>query len=185
MSETKGLSAPKASFDRRSVVKGAAWSVPVIAAAIAAPAASASETTATAAFGPIGNVTYKGSPTKTGTAPTSFIIQNSAGAAINGNVTVKLTITPTTSGAPGTGIGAVTGGVVTTAGATTAANVFTITFSVPVNLQGGQAQSFAFGAYSHNGKNTSPAADYRIAMDIKLPGGRNMPQYTSVLHLNA
>ena len=44
------MAAPKASFDRRSVVKGAAWSVPVIAAAIAAPAAAASAPTATAAF---------------------------------------------------------------------------------------------------------------------------------------
>ena len=44
MSEIKSLAAPKASFDRRAVVKGAAWSVPVIAAAIAAPAAAASAT---------------------------------------------------------------------------------------------------------------------------------------------
>ncbi|MEE2567943.1 hypothetical protein V1638_00820 [Pseudarthrobacter sp. J64] len=41
MSENE-LQNSAARFNRRSVVKGAAWSVPVIAAAIAAPAASAS-----------------------------------------------------------------------------------------------------------------------------------------------
>ncbi|MGV2982226.1 hypothetical protein ACNPNP_00860 [Microbacterium sp. AGC85] len=45
--ENKGLS-------RRTVVKGAAWSVPVIAAAVATPLAAASVTPATIAWGPSG-----------------------------------------------------------------------------------------------------------------------------------
>lgn len=42
MSENEMQNKGSGDFNRRSVVKGAAWSVPVIAAAIAAPAASAS-----------------------------------------------------------------------------------------------------------------------------------------------
>lgn len=185
MSEIKSLAAPKASFDRRSVVKTAAWSVPVIAAAIAAPAAAASGRTATAAFGALGSVSYKGSPTKTGTAPTGLAIHNTPGAAINGNATVTLTITPTTTGKPGTGIGTLAGGTVTVAGKFSATNVYTITFVCATNIPGGQTQSFAFGSYSYNGKNTDPAANYTIAMDVTLPGGRVMPTTSSTMHLNA
>lgn len=53
MSENEIQNPASAGLNRRSVVKGAAWSVPVIAAAIAAPAASAStpSTDLSVAFG--------------------------------------------------------------------------------------------------------------------------------------
>jgi hypothetical protein len=79
----------------------------------------------------------------------------------------------------------VVGGTVSVAGKFSASNVFTITFVCPVNILAGQTQSFDFGSYSYNGKNTDPAADYTIAMDITLPGGRVMPTNSSTLHLNA
>lgn len=183
MSEIKSLAAPKASFDRRAVVKGAAWSVPVIAAAIAAPAAAASEASATSAFGASGPVTFK-APPKTGTAPSGLAIHNTPGTAISGNATAKLTITPKASGTPGTGIGALVGGRVTVAGAFSAANVWTITFIFPVNILANQTQTFDFGSYSHNGKQTDPAADYTIDMVITLPGGRVMPTNSSTMHMN-
>jgi hypothetical protein len=112
-------------------------------------------------------------------------IHNTPGAAINGNATVTLTITPTTSGKPGTGIGTLAGGTVTVAGKFSASNVYTITFVCPVSIPGGQTQTFAFGSYSHNGKNGDPAADYTISMGITLPGGRVMPTNSSTMHLNA
>ena len=42
MSEIADQNVKKAGVDRRRVIKGVAWSVPVIVTAIAAPAASAS-----------------------------------------------------------------------------------------------------------------------------------------------
>jgi hypothetical protein len=99
MSETKSLAAPKASFDRRAVVKGAAWSVPVIAAAIAAPAAAASVVTT-----PSLTIDGEGTPINFdsatpkhhGTAPTSFTIDN-PGALSTGAISGSITITPTTT----------------------------------------------------------------------------------------
>ena len=102
MSEIKSLAAPKASFDRRAVVKGAAWSVPVIAAAIAAPAAAASERSATAAFLALtGNTKYhlRGSESapsndKNGKGTKGFTITNSASGAITGAISGTIIITP-------------------------------------------------------------------------------------------
>ncbi|MDR7083199.1 hypothetical protein J2X01_002492 [Arthrobacter ginsengisoli] len=106
MSEIKTLAAPKASFDRRAVVKGAAWSVPVIAAAIAAPAAAASELKATAAFtSATGKIKYhlrgsEGSPSnnKNGNGPTGFSIKNSVTGSITGAISGTIIITPSTGG---------------------------------------------------------------------------------------
>lgn len=50
MSENETQKPVSGGFNRRSVVKGAAWSMPVIAAAIAAPAASASVANASLAW---------------------------------------------------------------------------------------------------------------------------------------
>ena len=91
MSEIKSLAAPKASFDRRAVVKGAAWSVPVIAAAIAAPAAAASAATRrlrrpSDGRGNAANVhrlERRGNDAER--RPTGFTIHNTTGAAIDGD----------------------------------------------------------------------------------------------------
>lgn len=142
MSETKSLAAPKASFDRRSVVKGAAWSVPVIAAAIAAPAAAASHTgtphTVTVAFyGTGAEAVQLGSETKAAqnkafSGPTGFQIEGlTAGSSFS--ISAKITIQPSPAGGsdPGLGVrsvtaGSLTGGVLTANNATPA-NVFTAT----------------------------------------------------------
>ena len=93
MSETKSLAAPKASFDRRAVVKGAAWSVPVIAAAIAAPALRRAERTLTAAFlalmgnmRPICAAAKALRQTINGKRYQGFTITNSASGAITGAI---------------------------------------------------------------------------------------------------
>lgn len=96
---------PMPSFDRRVVVKGAAWSLPVIAAAVAAPAAAASAATALVAFSASSTANgltwtrLNGNQTATvkGTGPTSFSIQNDAGA-ISGPLTGIITIKPTNTG---------------------------------------------------------------------------------------
>lgn len=132
MSEIKSLAAPKASFDRRSVVKGAAWSVPVIAAAIAAPAAAAS-VNVTVAFA-VATRRVNLNPRNV-VAPESFTVENSR-ATIVGPQLFSISVTPT----PGTGflankmarIGVSTvAGVAVVGGKFDNKNAFTGTVSVP------------------------------------------------------
>ncbi|ALO67782.1 hypothetical protein AS189_16465 [Arthrobacter alpinus] len=86
--------------NRRAIVKGAAWSVPVIAAAIAAPAASASTANAgiawTASSSSLVNLRVLDSATVVTaqvlpTVPTAFTITNGAGA-ISGPATVTIRV---------------------------------------------------------------------------------------------
>lgn len=112
-------------FSRRSIVKTAAWTTPVIAAAVAAPAAAASPKSATVSFGPLlANQNWRdwnttsGNPRK-GTAPALFTITNSATGAIadntiTGTLVIQANTTPPTSPkAKGLGIASITGGTIT------------------------------------------------------------------------
>ncbi|MEV5051547.1 hypothetical protein [Arthrobacter sp. LAR12-1-1.1] len=178
MSEIKSLAAPKASFDRRSVVKGAAWSVPVIAAAIAAPAASASARNASAGFdGLSGAVSFAPtdpkSKAKPGTGPTGFTITNYAGA-IAGPISGTVTIQPATSGTadPGVGFLKLTGATSFTPQPLTASKVFVGTFTangIPAN----DKLSFSMDptSYYYTGGNGSPARDFSISVSFTLPDG--------------
>ncbi|MDQ0078452.1 hypothetical protein [Arthrobacter oryzae] len=85
MSEIVDQNVKKAGLNRRAVVKGAAWSLPVIAAAIAAPAASASGPTVTF-IGAGSAVTYSGG-NRSGTAPTGFRISGLIGA-VSGTIII-------------------------------------------------------------------------------------------------
>lgn len=97
MSDELTVSKPRT---RRAVVKGAAWSVPVIAAAVAAPAAVASVNNASFAFtaSQTGLLTLNlldGGGTLTATAlttvPTEVTLTNGAGA-INQTATITVTV---------------------------------------------------------------------------------------------
>ncbi|MCY1673795.1 hypothetical protein OVA06_03525 [Pseudarthrobacter sp. SL88] len=84
------LESKESGFSRRRVVAGVAWSLPVIATAIASPAAAASGDPIVTLAAPI-PVTISGATAAAGTAPISFDIQ--AGAAFKGDVvTYRLTI---------------------------------------------------------------------------------------------
>ena len=170
MSEIKSLAAPKASFDRRAVVKGAAWSVPVIAAAIAAPAAAASVATATMAFATVGSVNFSGTPSRPGTAPTGIIIHNTPGAAIAAGTVVAITITPT-AGYPAIGVESMTGGTVSVQPKYTG-NVFTVSFTYPAAIPGGtngSNQLLTF-AYSHKAGNDKVTySNYKVDVSVTLP----------------
>ncbi|MET3709264.1 hypothetical protein ABIB17_003914 [Arthrobacter sp. UYEF6] len=161
-------------FNRRSVVRGAAWSVPVIAAAIAAPAAAASATRAIVAFSTNsapnaltwtrlgGN---QQNPVK-GTGPASFSVKNDEGA-IAGPINGIITIRPTNTGTVkprGIGVKTVTGSsalanAVTVTAAPNTANTLTTTFT----LTNGVASSefllidFTFGYESVPPASTAPA----------------------------
>ncbi|MEK0155878.1 hypothetical protein [Arthrobacter oryzae] len=82
-------SSEEGGLSRRRIVKGAAWSVPVIAAAIAAPAASASGPTTVTILGAGSAITFVGGG-KGGSGPTGFQVDNAVGT-FSGSVT----ITPT------------------------------------------------------------------------------------------
>jgi hypothetical protein len=77
-------------LSRRRVVKGVVWSVPVIATAVASPAAAASGDAVVVLGSPV-PVNITGTSSVSGTAPTSFDIQT--GVAFTGDVvTYRLTI---------------------------------------------------------------------------------------------
>ncbi|MDE8585938.1 hypothetical protein [Arthrobacter sp. NQ4] len=133
-------------FSRRRVVAGVAWSLPVIATAIAAPAAAASGslsiTTATGTYPSINYSKQQGAGgTRTGQGPATLTIQNTFTTA----QTVSVGIVPTVnSGAIATGIAVKTlsGNTVDTAtfnGFSSAA-----TISVTPNQSAAQAISFYY-----------------------------------------
>lgn len=144
MADSRDITEPTAGLGRRSIVKGAAWSLPVIAAAIAAPAASASAPSAVVAFS--ANATglpwtqlNGGGKAVAGAGPVNFAIQNGAGA-ITGPVSGTITISPNNPSAPiakGLGVKAITNGlnIVHTASANAGmANTIVTTFSLTAGI---------------------------------------------------
>ncbi|WP_436066147.1 hypothetical protein [Arthrobacter sp. LjRoot14] len=79
-------SSEEGGFSRRRVVKGVAWSVPVIVTAIAAPAAAASGGATVTVLGAGSAITFVGGG-KGGNGPTGFRVDNAVGA-ISGSVTI-------------------------------------------------------------------------------------------------
>lgn len=123
-------------FSRRRVVAGVAWSLPVIATAIAAPAAASSGFSAVAAFDGAGSsvafteLTAAGQ-NRTGSGPTGFHITNN-GSAMTGSITVLIRIEPVpqATGDPGVGIQSLTNATLTGPSLSTA-SVFTASCSIP------------------------------------------------------
>lgn len=139
--------------NRRAVVKGAAWSVPVIAAAIAAPAASASVATA--------GLTWTGSETS---LLSLRLLDGTAGI-----VNAKALITVPTEFTVTNGSGAISGNALVT---------ITVGRPTGVNLPVGRARGF--GVYSYDGVPT--IAGERTAVYetfLGLPGGFPLTTYTS------
>ncbi|WP_157356902.1 hypothetical protein [Arthrobacter sp. U41] len=184
MSEIKSLAAPKASFDRRTVVKTAAWSVPVIAAAIAAPAAAASTTTAAAAAStttataaasfakaPAGaTFTRVENPVpgqnRSGLAPAEFTIKNTS-TVPTGTIQGFVTIQPVTTGATGVGFETTT----PTAGAagSFSGNVFTAPIFYSIGLAGGASQIFNLGGFKYLGAKLATGGKYAITVTLTHP----------------
>lgn len=111
----------KPKFNRRSVVKGAAWTAPVIAAAVAAPVAAASPRTAAVIFSaPVTTGWTNWDNTgaaRSGSGPSQFSVVNTAGAiaasTITGTLVVVANTTPTSGlKAKGLGMSTITGGSV-------------------------------------------------------------------------
>jgi hypothetical protein len=79
-------------FSRRRVVAGVAWSLPVIATAIAAPAAAASGIPASVTLGVPAAITITGATPASGTGPTGFDVQTGSvftGTSISYTLTIE------------------------------------------------------------------------------------------------
>lgn len=100
-------SSEEGGLSRRRIVKGVAWSVPVIVTAIAAPAAAASPPpTFSIAFGPeaaitISKATGQGN-TRSGKGPSKLDVQNNTGGSLTG--TISITPTAASTGQVGAAI---------------------------------------------------------------------------------
>ncbi|WP_052259897.1 hypothetical protein [Pseudarthrobacter phenanthrenivorans] len=131
-------------FSRRRVVAGVAWSLPVIATAIAAPAAAASGSLSITA-GPIGNINFskqQGSAgTRSGQGPSVLTIQNTHTTAQT--VTVGIVGTVST-GTVATGIAVKSLGGNTVSAATFNGFSSTATITVAPNQSATQAISFYY-----------------------------------------
>lgn len=92
------IAKPSTGFSRRTVVQGAIWSLPVIAAAVAAPTAAASPTNPKVYFSPnsairLVRIEGQDKPVYSATGPTSFTIENGS-SPITGPITGTVTIVP-------------------------------------------------------------------------------------------
>jgi hypothetical protein len=115
---SKVTSIEEGGFSRRRVVKGVAWSVPVVVTAIAAPAAAASGPTFSISFGPKGPITVvkaNGSANpRNGQGPASLTFQNTSGAAVTGTVGIAPTGASTGTVRAGIAVKSLAGGSVGT-----------------------------------------------------------------------
>ncbi|ABK04600.1 hypothetical protein Arth_3224 [Arthrobacter sp. FB24] len=176
---SKVTSIEEGGFSRRRVVKGVAWSVPVIVTAIAAPAAAASGISATAALvGPASIITYvssagTGSGTnRSGTGPTGFQIQNT-GSAINGSISGTINITPAGTVDAGVGMQSISQ-VPPTLPSYSAAHVYSGSFTSAVNIASGQTANFPV-AFQYQSVNPAPKKgtqfSYTLTITLRLPDG--------------
>ncbi|GAP54489.1 hypothetical protein AHiyo6_10540 [Arthrobacter sp. Hiyo6] len=167
MSEVIASSEEKTGLDRRRVVKGVAWSVPIIVTAIAAPAAAASIIPASVVLGPVGAASATGtSGTLTVQAPTTFDVQT--GSAFTGS-SVSYTITidsvnanqrafvEITSASPGTGSSSI------------GKKLTTFTGSLPTTA-GNQAIHVALAGFKYSGTITKGTFQYTVTLTVTVPG---------------
>ena len=122
MSETvKSAEKTGRSVDRRTLLRGAAWSVPVVALAVATPAAAASDID-------LGAYSLAGTCGVLGVQGPGFLL--TAGP---GGIPVGTTIIVTGSGVPNIGVFSVTGGMANVAVISGNSRLITITGAVPAN----------------------------------------------------
>lgn len=170
-------------FSRRRVVAGVAWSLPVIATAIAAPAAAASGISATANLvNPVSSISFvsstgTGSGTNhTGTGPTAFQITNS-GAAFTGAVSGTVNIKPTGTVAAGAGVQSIQAGSTTlTLGSPSYSSTheYNATFTYSGGIGGGSTVNFPMSFQYERLTGSSPSKttyNYTLTITLRLPDG--------------
>ena len=162
-------------FSRRRVVRGVAWTVPVIVAAVGAPPASASpgSISATASWLSGAAPQYSkigGGGTKyIGSAPETLSLKNTGAAAFTGTVSVNVTLSPVGSVLVGIGVESLT--PATSAGAVSfAQHVSTSSFLYTGTINAGQTVNFQ-ALYNYETINPKPSAvtySFKMATSVVL-----------------
>ena len=168
---------------RRRVVAGVAWSLPVIATAIAAPAAAASGVSATAALtGPGSSISFVSSSgtgtgtNRTGTGPTGFHITNS-GTTFTGAVSGTVNIKPTATVAAGAGIQSIQAGStpLTLSGVSySGTHEYNATFTYSGGVTAGQTLNFPMSFQYERISGSQPSKvtyNYTLTITLRLPDG--------------
>ena len=148
----------KTGISRRRVAAGVAWSLPVIATAVAAPAAAASGPTPTPTSTPATGSFTSGTQNMTSTVSTAhdrtgmvvpalLSLKNLSG--VTGQVRVVLTITPPSSAAPAISFSTVSVGTSTLAITRPQSNAAEFSATLPAGVT---TLDFAFSGYSYTGK---------------------------------
>ncbi|MGC0236658.1 hypothetical protein [Arthrobacter sp. SD76] len=171
--------ANESGVSRRRVVAGVAWSLPVIATAIAAPAAAASGISATTALVGTGSAisfvssTGTGSGTNhTGTGPTGFQVTN-AGSAFTGVISGTVNIKPVGTVIAGAGLQALSTATLTPA-AVPYTNTFeyNATFVYAGGMTAGQTLNFPMTYQYQRLTGSGPSKTtytYTLTITLRLP----------------
>lgn len=170
-------SSEEGGLSRRRIVKGAAWSVPVIAAAIAAPAASASGNTATLELVGAGAITlFRSGSTgagngnqRQGTGPASFRITNTGSSGLNGVINGTISIVPRAGALVGVGVQAMPQAPFTASGFLST-KAFEATFTSPntTGIQVGAPLDVPI-RFNYQTSNTAQTATYDVYWNITQP----------------
>ena len=168
---------------RRRVVAGVAWSLPVIATAIAAPAAAASGVSATAALtGPGSSISFVSSSgtgtgtNRTGTGPTGFQITNS-GTTFTGAVSGTVNIKPTATVAAGAGVQSIQAGSTTltlSVASYSGTHEYNATFTYSGGVNAGQTLNFPMSFQYERISGSQPSKvtyNYTLTITLRLPDG--------------
>lgn len=149
-------------FSRRRVVAGVAWSLPVIATAIAAPAAAASpgpiSATATLVTGAAPQYSkIGGGGTKySGTAPATLRLKNTGTSSFTGTVSVTITLAPVGTVLVGIGVESLSPAT-TSAPVSFAQHTSTTSFSYTGTIAAAQTLDFSI-LYNYETVNPKPSA---------------------------
>jgi hypothetical protein len=163
---TEVTSNDEGGFSRRRVVKGVAWSVPVIATAIAAPAAAASGIVASVVLGAAVPITLAGAASISGTSPTGFDVQT-ASTFKGPTVTYTITIDSVKENQKAVvEIGSVTLGTGTSS---KGAKFSTLTGTLPTSA-GAHALHVGLSGFKYSGTATKGSYTYAVTLTVTMDG---------------
>ncbi|PNH85232.1 hypothetical protein [Arthrobacter sp. AFG20] len=166
-----------AGISRRRVVAGVAWSLPVIVAAVAAPAAAASGVSVTAGLVGAGSpVTYLpsggtgGGTNRNGTGPTALQLQNKGGA-VNSPITGTINIAPVGTVGAGAGVQSMTPAALASSSYSTT-HAYSGSFTYTAGVASGQTLNIPI-QLQYESVNPSPkkgvVLSYTLTITVTLP----------------
>ncbi|MDQ0000060.1 hypothetical protein [Pseudarthrobacter sulfonivorans] len=179
-------------ISRRRVVKGVAWSVPVIVTAIAAPAAAASPPPTTGKIEVLWDIDANQGVTfvrlghqarpdmnRPGTGPKAFYFRNTT-AAGSGAILGSITVTPKSAGSALAGID--TFGTVSLTNKKVTSGVFSADFSLTSGVATGSMVRFPVGFY-YDGSPQIAAREFTVTVSFTSPTGLEILSPTTTLKL--